>query len=472
LVLEDILTATCGKPVFSRICGSLDVGVAVDSRAVKPGDLFIPLPGERTDGHRFIEDAVKSGASGFFVSESCLAAEGKRIERICDGPGSPYAIAVPDTLRALQAVGKHRVEKLSGTTRIGITGSSGKTTTKELLGAILREAGATWYNEGNLNSEIGLPMACAGIPDGVKYAVFEMGMNRRGEMDILADIVRPDLAAVTGIGTAHVGMIGSVEGIAAEKKRIFSRFTGPQTGFLPEGDRFTPFLAEGVRGTIRLFGRTKSRGFAGYRLLGLDGSEVSFDEGKLMLHLPGEHNVDNLLCAVEIARFLGVDFRTIARGTENVRPLFGRGEILAGEVTVIKDCYNANPESMEKAIEFASSIPWAGRKVFVFGSMKELGDRAEELHGRLGAIAAASKADLLFFFGEEAEWAFHEAMALRGSGVGVFHETDYASLEEKVTGLVEEGDLVLVKGSRSTMLERLADTLAASGKEGRVDNDA
>ena len=438
--------------------------VAHDSRAVKRGSLFVALPGERTDGHQFLAAAAAAGAAVLLVADA--QAELRRAEMAAlAGTYGLGIVSVPDTLAALQGLARARMRGLSSVTRIGVTGSNGKTTTKEIIGSILTRHAPTAVNEGNLNSEIGLPLACFGVDDGHRYAVFEMGMNRRGEMDILADIVRPDLALITNVGTAHIGLLGSRDAIAAEKKRIFAHFDGRQTGFLPEEERYQAFLAEGVRGKMIVFGPGSTPGFRGSESMGLGGTLIHWEGFRIRFPLFGPHNLANALGAVSVARELGVPNAEIRDGLEAVAPLFGRSQVISGAVTVIADCYNANPDSMTQAMEFLEALPWKGRRIAVLGGMRELGDETTPAHAALGERLRGTPLEAVLLFGAEME---HASSAAAGgpSSARISWTVDIEALGARLRSLARAGDVVLLKGSRGLELERLLPLLAAVGGRG------
>ena len=467
---------------FAAVCdeipGSPEVGVgfreaAVDSRAVQEGDLFVPLKGERTDGHLFIEQALENGAAGVIVQADFYNSHFELQKYFRKAAGKAVGI-VPDTLKALQQMArKAMLEHGRELVRIGVTGSNGKTTTKELIGAVLSTDGAVFINKGNLNSEIGLCQEALRLKGTERYAVFEMGMNRKGEMDILADIVRPDYAVITNIGTAHIGLIGSVEGIAAEKKKIFSRFTGSESGFIHEDEPFFHFLADGIRGRVFPYGKRS----LGNRIIeqdrGLSGSEILFPEGTIRFPLIGSFNRKNMYAAYVLGRQLGISFSGIRTALESVEPLFGRGQIIEGEVTVILDCYNANYDSMREALTLFGGIPWEGRKTAVLGDMAELGDFTDEMHTDLGRFAASIGADRICFFGPRMAAAYEAAMQVpaqdRKDSAGeekyVFTE-DIDILIREMKSSVSPGDLLLLKGSRSIELERVLQHLPTGENAG------
>ncbi len=450
LTVQEIVTHARGE-LIARGSRPFASSVAVDSRRCESGSLFVPLAGERTDGHFFIAEAVEKGSSLCLIDRKFARENKERIAQIFER-GSAGLVAVDNTLQALQDLSRFQMRRCDRVVRVGVTGSSGKTTTKELIGAILLRGSSGSMNPGNLNSEIGLPLATFAVRPDHRYAIFEMGVSHVGEMDTLADIVHPDIAAITNIGSAHVGLIGSRDAIAAEKKKIFGRFTGTQTGFVFEDEPYLPFLREGVLGAVAPYGRRSTPGFAGSVSLGIDGHLLQIRDRAIRFPLAGSHNLSNALCAVSIADYFRVPLDDVRGGLEAVRPLSGRGEILKGRVTVIQDSYNANPEAFQKAVEFLNDLAWEGRKIVVAGSMKELGRESAASHAALGALLAASTADALFFYGEEASASFAECV---GKKAVVRWTTAFGDLVDSVSSFVKEGDIVLVKGSRSMELERL-----------------
>jgi UDP-N-acetylmuramoyl-tripeptide--D-alanyl-D-alanine ligase len=446
--VSEILRATSGRLAAGPAAGGA-ASVAIDSRQVRPGALFVALRGERTDGHAFLREAVAAGAGAVLVSEAQAARRAGELAAL-----GVAAIAVPEVLAAVQALARFHLARLPLAARIGVTGSSGKTTTKEILGSILSRAAPTAVNEGNLNSETGLPLACFAVTAAHRWVVLEMAVNHPGEMAPLAEIVRPDLAIVTNVGTAHIGLLGSREAIAREKRLIFSRFTGGEVALLPEDEEFLGVLAEGVRGRVVTFGPRSTPGFRGAESLGLDGTLIHWEGFQVRFPLFGAHNLANALAAVTAARELAVAPAVIRDGLEAVEPLFGRSQILRAAHTVIFDGYNANPDSMEQAIAFAASVDWEGRRVAVLGGMRELGPESREAHRALAARLARSPFDLVFLLGEE----LREAAGVLGRQLPAGHvawEETPEALGRRIAAAVRPGDLVLVKGSRGLELERV-----------------
>ncbi len=448
---EELVQACGGE--FARRSERRITSVAVDSRRVQPGALFVPLAGSRTDGHRFLADALRRGASALLVArrewEAC------RGEALAEAEArGATLVLVADTLRALQELARCHLRRWPRLERFGVTGSNGKTTTKEILGSILAEDGAAVVSEGNLNSEIGLPLAAFRVRYVHRYAVFEMGVNHPGEMDTLADIVHPDAAVVTGIGRAHIGPLGSVEGIVEEKRKIFRCFDGRQKAFLYEDEPYLESLTRGVRGKIIRFGPRSTPGFQGSRSLGLDGTAIHWEGLQVRFPLLGRHNLLNALAAMTVSIEWGLSPSKIQAGLEKVQPLFGRSQVLRGAVTVLHDGYNANPDSVSRLLEFLRELEWTGRKVAVLGSMLELGAMSEEAHRQAGRAAAGAGLDRLFFYGLEMEAAWQAAGGLSARAPAEWF-TDIDRLARRLEEELRPGDLVVLKGSRGAELERL-----------------
>lgn len=427
---------------------------AADSRLVEKGALFVAMAGERTDGHLFIQKALEGGARIILAEEKALG-DGRLDPALLKGEAAAEAcfLLVEEPLAALQALARLYRQRYPDLIAVGVTGSNGKTTTKEMLGAILAEAGPVFISPGNLNSVIGLPLAVFGLRPEHRFAVFEMGMNHRGEMDILADILRPHVGIVTNIGTAHIGLLGSQGAIAEEKKKIFSRFGPGDKGFVPEKSPYRAFLTEGVAGEVKPFGERSLPGYKGWEDLGLDGILIRLTDQEIQLPLYGSYNLHNALAAISAARVLGLADAQIARGLRGVRPLFGRGQVFRGRVTIVEDCYNANPDSLSAALEFLDEVSWEGRKIAVMGAMKELGDETEKAHRALGCRLAASQAAAVFLAGSECRFT-REALESSGYTGTLVHRETSEELEPLLEDCVLPGDLLYVKGSRGVALEK------------------
>ena len=425
--------------------------VVIDSREAKEGSLLFALNGTKCDGHSFIEEAFKAGAGGAVVDACKL--ESFNLVNIAK-KYKKNLIVTENTLKSLQGSARVYLEKFKNLVKIGITGSSGKTTTKEITAAIISSEKNTVMNKGNLNSETGLPLSAFEVRDFHEVGVFELGMNRKDEITEIADVLKPNIALITNIGSAHIENFGSKEKILIEKKSIFKYFTNDNIALIPSDDEYSAELARNVTGNVKFYGTGSFKELEGTRSLGLDGTEIIWAGEKIHFALPGKHCLEDAMAAIAIAKEIPVSGSAIKKGLESVKPLFGRQEILKGRVTVIQDCYNANPESTAKSIEFCDSVEWKGRKVYVIADMLELGEVSREAHSRIGSLLAKSRADGIFLFGGEIEAA---VPLLRNKTV--FFTKEIEELSAALDNFLSDGDLVLLKGSRGCALERLTDTI-------------
>ena len=436
--------------------------VAIDSRKATRGALFVALPGARTDGHEHVADAVRRGARCLLVRRDRQQLVRERLAAAGLRPEAVAVVAVDDTLAGLQDLAARHLAGLTGMVRIGVTGSSGKTTTKEAIGSILTGAAATAISEGNLNSESGLPLALLSAGPEHRYGVFELAVDHPGEMDTLAGMLRPELAVITNIGSAHGEQLGSRDGIAAEKKKIFARFEGRETAFVWEEDDYREFLSRDVKGKVLTFGERSTPGFRGSVDLGLDGSAIDWEGLRVHFPLFGRHNLANALAAIAVAVELGIAPDLIRSGLERVRPLFGRSQVVRGDFTLLVDCYNSNPESLSAALRFVAQVPWRGRRVAVLGSMLELGAASGTAHDEAGRWLCASGLERIFLFGDEMKASEGVCRALCPERLALW-TADIDRLIDAVRSQVRSGDLVLIKGSRGMALERLLEPLALLG---------
>ncbi|MFP4362298.1 MAG: UDP-N-acetylmuramoyl-tripeptide--D-alanyl-D-alanine ligase [Spirochaetia bacterium] len=446
LIIQDLLDFTNAE-VYAPLGlpASKISSIALDSRDCDDNCLFVALKGERTDGHAYIASAARAGASFFLVEPKEFEQRREEYSQIAESGGVFFLS--DNTLKALQDAAQGYLRKRVSPFKIGITGSSGKTTTKEIIGAILREAGKTRVNPGNYNSEIGLPVAALMVKPEDEYAVFEMGINHKGEMNVLENIVFPDAGVITNIGSAHIGILGTRTAIAEEKRKIFSSFSTDQVACMWEDDDFFNYIAERTACELIPYGVRSTAGLEDITDMGLDGSIINWEGIHIRFPLIGKHNAVNALGAITLCSAIGISKEAIAQGLEKVRPLFGRGRITKGDVSFVEDYYNANPDSMVKAIDAFFALPWTGRKKIVLGAMKELGGSARHEHKKVFEHVRSYGVDMVFLFGEE--WPVPD---VPGS---MIRTTDYSSLHSQFRDNLEPGDLVLVKGSRSMRLERL-----------------
>ena len=464
LTMEETLESTGG--VFVLGDGNWHFSsVQTDSRLVEKDTLFVPLIGEFQDGHKYIPQAVEKGASCVFICRSNYEKNPAFFNEIHNSNPEVNFIAVENTLTALQKAAGKYVEKFPSLIKVAVTGSSGKTTTKEILAAVLARKYRVVTNKGNLNSETGLPLSVFNIRKEHEAGVFEMGMNRENEIGEISAVLKAHYAVVTNIGTAHIGLLGSRDNIAREKAKVFDHFDSQSTGVIPFDDDYAEFLEKQIRGKCIHYGKdTDSVKFIAD--LGLKGTEFSVGKNRAVLKLPGKYNYKNALGAIALCQELGVSDSEIAQGINDLEPMFGRSQVIEDKYTIVQDCYNANPDSMEKSIEFVSSVTSGEKKIFVLGDMLELGADSEKEHEKTGIMAAESSADKVFFVGTEMENAY-KAACKKSSGdrfVYCSEKTDDAlmTISLEIKKEFSEHSIVLIKASRGMGLERLTKFLCGA----------
>jgi UDP-N-acetylmuramoyl-tripeptide--D-alanyl-D-alanine ligase len=435
--------------------------VSTDSRSIGSGALFIALRGDRFDGHDFIATALDRGARALLVSTSPADTRDAAV------------ILVPDTLDALQALGRH-VRRASGARVVAITGSAGKTTTKEATAAILAARYPDVYrNEGNLNNHIGLPLSLLDLRRGPAVAVVELGMNHPGEIRRLVEIAEPDVRVWINVGDAHIGHFGTRERVADAKAEILDH-AGAGTVLVANADDTLVMSRLGsFPGQVRLFGEHATADVRAADVIdrGFDGtsSTVRTPAGTLRLRvaLPGRANLMNVLAAITVAIEFEVAGPAIEQAVEAIRPVARRGAIvaLANGARLVDDSYNASPAAVQAALSSLERTTVAGRRIAVLGEMRELGDRSRELHTRCGRAAAEAGVDELVVIGGPVADALADGAADAGLPAMRIHryETSEAAADA-VPALVGPSDLVLVKGSRSTRTDIVADRLTRWGR--------
>jgi UDP-N-acetylmuramoyl-tripeptide--D-alanyl-D-alanine ligase len=430
--------------------------VSIDSRACSAGSLFVALRGEQCDGHDYVSAAVKNGASAVLVDTVHFP----QVQHDLASHASVGIVVVEDTLKGLQSFASAHVAQYPHVTKIGVTGSCGKTTTKELVGAILSCMGETVRTPGNLNSEIGLPLSVLQVGPRTEFGVFEMGVDHIGEMDSMLGVWRPDYGILTNIGISHVGKMGNVENIAREKSKIFHQ--GLKRGFIAETCEWRTWIDALRNCELRQFGPKTTSGFEGAEDLGLDGWEISYAGTRMRLKCVGQHSLLDALAAIEVAREIGATSDQIKAGIEKMSPIEGRSKVLNGDVTIIEDCYNASVDSTGNILDYLGSVRWRGEKKVVLGSMKELGPLSRSAHEAVGRKILAVDPKSTFLYGREMESAWN---LLRRSGYDrkLFFTDDYQELESAVQGDTRKGDLFLLKGSRAMAMERLVPAIRAIG---------
>ena len=460
LSLDEILCATDGKFIGGGRENFFFSSVVTDSRNVKENSLFVPLEGEFQDGHGYIEQALEKGAKVIFVSKKSYGENEERYGVLCKKYPDTAFILVENTLTALQKIAGKYVEKFPELIKISITGSSGKTTTKEIAQSVLSKKFNVICNRGNLNSETGLPLSCFEIRKEHQVAVLEMGMNRKNEIGELCETFKPQYGIITNIGTAHIGRLGSRDNIAEEKKKIFLHIPENGAAIIPGNDDYAEFLAAGVKGKVIFYGQNDEKGIEFVKDNGIEGCEFKLNGKPVHFKLPGIYNYYNALGVIELAEILGLSTEEIAAGLEDVKPLSGRSCIRKGNYTILEDCYNANPDSMEKAVEFVSDLDFTGKKILVLGDMLELGENSKTAHEKIGRDAVSAHVQMIVFIGREMEFAWKEAeknntSSCRMEYFSTYTDSDIALAARHIKDFASSGDFILLKASHGIALDRL-----------------
>lgn len=430
-------------------------GVSIDSRSIKPGDMFIALRGENFDGHDFIASAVEKGA-GLVITEKEPEQE------------VPY-ILVGDSLKALQDIAGYYRRKFN-IPFVAITGSSGKTTTKDMVASVLSQKYEVLKTEGNLNNAIGLPLMLLRLERRHQIAVLEMGMNSPGEIELLSNIVRQDISVISNVGIAHIEKLGSRENILKAKLEIFTYF-GEGNIAVINGDNDMLAGLQSDRYKIVRYGlependiqaiHINEKGESGIDFtVAMDGSSEVFN-----VPLPGIHNVYNALSAITVARLFDLEAESIRRGLTGFKPSKNRMEIIttADGLKIINDVYNANPESMRAAINVLKGYKAEGRRAFIAGDMLELGGISDKEHYEIGAYAASNGIDIIASIGNHSGDIVKGAEALGVDRKNLYAFPDKETAAPQLKQMLRPGDVLLVKGSRAMKLEYIVDYLRERG---------
>ncbi len=432
-------------------------GFATDSRSVKPGELFIALKGDRFDGGAFVDASLSRGACGAIVRRGTSVDDAAAI-----------VIEVADTLTALQELGRY-VRRLSSPAVVAITGSAGKTSTKEATADFLEGRYTVYRNAGNLNNHIGLPLSLLELRGRPDVAVVELGMNHAGEIRRLVELAEPDVRVWTNVGDAHAGHFASLEAIADAKAEVLEGATPATRAVVNRDDPRVMARLEAFAGTVTTFGLSDGASVraADVRDRGVSGTEArlctEIGETPIRVPMPGRGPLLNVLAAAAVALGFGVPLDAIAERAGRLTAAARRGEVtrLSHDVTLVDDSYNSSPAALAGALEALGSAV-ARRRIAVLGEMRELGSFALPLHEESGRRAAAAGVDVLIAIGGPPAFALADAARAAGLAAGrVHHWESSAEAAEAVARLVEPGDVVLVKGSRGTRTDIIADRIKA-----------
>lgn len=455
------VAAPAGVDPLARLAG-----VSIDSRTLRGGELFIAIHGPRHDGHTFVAAALAEGAPAAVVARA----------RLGEYPAEIRArlVAVDDPLAALQQLARAVRRAWAAANRrhrlAAVTGSTGKTTTKEILAALLGTRLRVLKSEGNLNNEYGLPLTLLRLEDEHEAAVVELGMSHRGEIARLAALAEPEVGVVTNVAPVHLEFFDSLDEIALAKRELLESLAGPQpVAVLNADDARVARFAEGFGGRALTFGWSAEAEYRAEKLeeRGAEGSAFDFvsPAGRARLELPlvGRHNVQNALAALAAASQWGIGAEEARRVFARLAPAAMRGEVLRFEAgfAVINDCYNSNPLALASMMEWLAATPGYERRILVAGEMLELGPTSQELHRQAGRAAAGKKIDWIVGVRGDAEFLVQGAVE---AGHPAAQAKFFSSPEEAagfVAGLVAAGDLLLVKGSRGVKTERIVEALCA-----------
>ena len=455
LLLEEVknalraeLKTPLGKGMITR--------VATDSRQVKPGDMFVALRGEKFDGHDFIAPAIEAGARAVLIDRNIPLPDRAQQRGLC-------VLKVADTLEALGRLAQfYRRNLLKSVRIIALTGSNGKTTTRQMIYHVLSKHKKGHQSPKNYNNAIGVPLTIFGVEPEHEFVVVEIGSNQRGEVAALSRIVEPDIAVITHVGPTHLEGLKDIEGVSVEKVSIVAGLK--EHGVIICGTDHGPTV-ERVRALGRhliTFGLDAQADVGGFKVRWEQGRMrfQTSDQCEMVLPVGGLHNVKNALAALAVVRRLGVANRDFAAALADFKAAPGRMSYhYVNGITIIDDSYNANPVSMEAALAELDNHIHAGRRIFVCGDMCELGPASEDYHRRLGQAVSRSRVDLLLTVGVQAS---QTAQAALEAGMGrsyVQRSVSSRRLARLIKSMIRDEDVILVKGSRAMQMELVVEAL-------------
>jgi UDP-N-acetylmuramoyl-tripeptide--D-alanyl-D-alanine ligase len=462
LSAADVAAVTGGR--ISRGDPALAIGrISIDSRAIAPGDFFVAIRGDRFDGHEFVSEALQRGASGALVHRTPAATP------VASGAAGTVVIQVEDTTRALQEIA-HDVRRRSGTKVVAITGSAGKTTTKEVAAEFLAASYQVFRNLGNLNNHIGLPLSLLELRSRPEIAVVELGMNHPGEIRTLVGIAEPDVRVWTNVGDAHAGFFASTDAIADAKAEILEQAKPEDVLVANANDPRIMRRAEWFLGRVVTFGIDTAADVAATAVehRGLDGVSARLRAAgadvPLRTPLLGLGNLSNILAAAAVALEFDVPVSEIVARAASLRPAAHRGELLRlpGGITIIDDSYNSSPAALRQALETIGAAHGCARRIAVLGEMLELGEHSARLHEESGHVSAAAGLDRLIAVGGPAAARLADAAVAAGMPRDrVSHVATRDEAAALAVARVRPGDLVLVKGSRGIGTDLVVERLKA-----------
>lgn len=443
--IQDMVAGWGLQPQFEEIVVE---GIQIDSRAIVPGQLYIPIIGARVDGHTFTSGAFEKGAGAVLWQDG-----------IAGAPTDQPVIFVTNTETALQALATAYRNDLN-LKIVGITGSNGKTSTKDILSSILAANFRVHKTAGNFNSEFGMPLTVLLAPEDTEVCVLEMGMRGLGQISLLSHIARPDAAIITNIGEAHIEELGSRENISIAKFEITDGLVQNGIFVYPGEEPLLKEKAENLGKTLITFGESSSNDYFPTSLgIEAGGMVFTLKDAKTPIHLPilGKHNVMNTLAAIAVARHFGMGYEAIQRGLSNLEMSKMRMEIVTAKsgLTLINDAYNSSPTSVKATLDLLNALTGYGKKIVVLADMLELGDNAAAYHRTVGEAIDPTHVQAVLTFGPLAN--AHLAAASRVADTRTFE--DKAALAQALSEMAGSGDIALVKGSRGMKLEDVLEAL-------------
>lgn len=449
LTVKDIVEATGGV----LLCGDETTeigGMSTDSRQIEAGGLYVPVIGERVDGHRFIESALQKGAATLTSEHTGVVVSDK-----------PF-IYVSDTVKAMQAIGAFVRTKFKKPV-IGVTGSVGKTTTRQMIATALSGCIAVYQTQGNKNSQVGVPYTLRDIDETTEAAVIEMGISEEGQMEILSELVKPDICVVTMIGVAHIEFLKTQENIRKEKLSITSHMNPDGVLFLNGDDALLAEVKDALGVRTFSYGISEACDYRAEHLHMEDYQYVyEFVHGDtripVRLNALGKHNVGNSLVGLAIADYLGLDLEKAAAQFANFSGLRQNLIRVPGKYTIIDDTYNASPDSMKASLNVLEELETEGKKIAVLGDMLELGEKAEDYHYELGKFVATKKIDELVVIGDLAQYIM-QGVKDSESDIACYTFKDNGEIALYLLSVMRAEDIVLMKASNSMKLEEVVNNM-------------
>ena len=473
--VEEVLEITSARLLSGISFRQLRSGIrrlCTDSREVRAGDLFVALQGERFDGRAFVAAAIKKGAVGAIVQGSDWSGEIAKTApagraRSRDAGRAPVILGVSDSLVAYQQLATcHR--RRFDIPLVAVTGSNGKTTTKEMVAGVVAERGSVLKTEGNLNNRIGVPQTLLRLTERHRAAVIEMGVDQKGQTTRLCEIARPTIGLITNIGPDHLEFFGSMEGSAQAKGELLDYLPSDGAVVLNADDAYFDYLASRASCRVVSFGLSQSAQVRASDVLPDPRRGIVFRlhlpggarDSKIVLPAHGTHNLSNALAAAAVGHVLGQSGATIAKGLARFKPAEMRSQVQDWKgIKIINDCYNANPASMKAAIGLLAELAGGGRTVAVLGDMLELGLETQALHREVGKYLASKGISVLLACGNLGRSLAEGAHAAGMASVRIHEVSDSTVAAGAVRRLVRPGDVVLVKGSRGMKMERVVEAL-------------